>query len=119
MPRRMSFVIALALSGLLGIQAVAALRADDVDADTARRARAAGEIQPVETLLAQVEQACRGRFVEMELDEDDGRWTYEIKLIGPQGDVAELEYDARDLRLLEAEGRNLGLLECVPPGTPD
>ena len=55
----------------------------------------------------------------MELDEDDGQWTYEIKLIGPRGDVAELEYDAADLRLLEAEGQHLDALECVPPGTPD
>ncbi len=33
--------------------------------------------------------------------------------------AAELEYDAADLRLLEAEGRRLDALECVPPGTPD
>jgi uncharacterized membrane protein YkoI len=97
----------------------ATLRADDVDADGARRARDAGKIAPLQHLFDKVERECRGRFVEMELDEDDGQWTYEIKLIGPRGDVAELEYDAADLRLLEAEGQHLDALECVPPGTPD
>jgi len=93
--------------------------ADDFDAQTAQRAREAGRIQPLERLLARVERDCRARFVEMELEEEDGRWVYEIKLLGPHGDVAELEYDAESLRLLEAEGRRLDALECVPPGTPD
>ena len=106
-------------AGVLLLGASATLHADDVDAEQARRARAAGEIVPLEQLFDKVERECRGRFVEMELDEDDGQWTYEIKLIGPHGDVAELEYDAADLRLLEAEGRHLDALECVPPGTPD
>lgn len=95
--------------------------ADDDDNDDMRAARAAmaaGEIRPLADLLAQVEAQCDGRFVEMELDHDDGRWIYEIKLLGPSGDVAELEYDAHDLTLLEAEGRRLNLLGCVPPGTP-
>lgn len=115
-----SSTTALLIGLCLALAAVfATAHADAVDADTARRARAAGTIQPVEQLLTRVERECRGRFVEMELEEDDGRWIYEIKLIGPRGDVAELEYDARDLRLLEAEGRNLAALECVPAGTPD
>ncbi|WP_353109124.1 PepSY domain-containing protein [Salinisphaera dokdonensis] len=104
------------------VSSVGVLKADDsdaADARAARRALDAGEIRPFGQLLAQVERDCRGRFVEMELEEDDGRWIYEIKMLGPQGDVAELEYDAADLRLLEAEGKRLGALECVPPGTPD
>ncbi|WP_348764993.1 peptidase [uncultured Salinisphaera sp.] len=105
--------------GCLLIGGSAALHADDVDAEGARRARDAGKIAPLRSLFDKVERECRGRFVEMELEEDDGRWTYEIKLIGPGGDVAELEYDAADLRLLEAEGKGLDALECVPPGTPD
>ncbi|GAB3670491.1 hypothetical protein GCM10028792_01270 [Salinisphaera aquimarina] len=100
---------------------VAASRADDDDddMDAARAALAAGDIRPLDALLAKVERECRGRFVEMELERDDGLWIYEIKLLGPRGDVAELEYDARDFALVEAEGRRLDLLDCVPPGTPD
>tara|TARA_B100002049_G_scaffold237077_1_gene226023 strand:- start:541 stop:963 length:423 start_codon:yes stop_codon:yes gene_type:complete len=118
-------LLSTALVLLVGIGAaggVGVLQADESDAAEARAARralAAGEIQPFGRLLAQVERECRGRFVEMELEEDDSRWIYEIKLLGPQGDVAELEYDAADLRLLEAEGRRLRALECVPTGTPD
>ena len=113
-----SFLPWLCVGGLL-IGASAALRAGDVDAEDARQASDAGKIAPLRHLFDKVERECRGRFVEMELEEDDGRWTYEIKLIGPGGDVAELEYDAADLRLLEAEGKGLDALECVPPGTPD
>lgn len=107
------------LIGACAGASIGTARADDGDAAAARRALEAGRIQPFERLLARVERDCRGRFVEMELEEEDAGWVYEIKLLGPHGDVAELEYDAESLRLLEAEGRRLDALECVPPGTPD
>lgn len=113
-----SLVCALLFALCAGIT-VGLARADDFDAEAAQRARDNGQIQALERLLARVERDCRGRFVEMELEEEDGGWVYEIKLLGPHGDVAELEYDAASLRLLEAEGRRLDALECVPPGTPD
>ena len=113
------FCLLVAIGAVSGVGVLQADDSDAADARAARRALDAGEIQPLGRLLAQVERDCRGRFVEMELEEDDGRWVYEIKLLGPHGDVAELEYDAADLRLLEAEGRRLDALECVPPGTPD
>lgn len=94
----------------------AALADDDEDA---RALLAAGEVRPLSELIEHVESTCRGRFVETELEEDDGVWVYEIKLLGPDGDVAELEYDARDFDLLEAEGKRLDRLGCVPAGTPD
>lgn len=93
--------------------------AADVDQRGAREALRAGEIRPLMELLAIVEKECRGDLVEVELEHEHGRWDYEISLLGPHGDVAELEYDAKSLQLLEAEGRNLDALECVPEGTPD
>ncbi|MES1926266.1 hypothetical protein [Salinisphaera sp. T31B1] len=108
------------VAAALGLALAAGVsHADDDDMEAARRALAAGEIRPFSTLLARIERDCDARFVEMELDRDDGLWIYEIKLLGPGGDVAELEYDARDLRLLEAEGHHLAKLRCVPAGTPD
>ena len=95
------------------------LAAADVDQRTARDALNAGDIRPLTELLAQVERECRGDLVEVELENDDGGWVYEISLIGPNGDVGELEYHAKTFALLEAEGRRLDLLKCVPPGTPD
>lgn len=111
-------LLALLAAGALTLSFGAAW-ADEADAEAVRRARTAGEIRPLSDLLAQVKAQCQGRFVEVELEESDGRWTYEITWLGPRGDVAELEYDANDFGLLEAEGRHLDALDCVPPGTPD
>lgn len=92
--------------------------ASDTDADAMQRARAAGEIQPLGKLLGLVQSQCQGQFVAVELERSNGRWVYEITLLGPHGDVAELEYGADDFALLEAEGRQLQALGCVPPETP-
>lgn len=107
------FILALTCVLLAGLPAVAD------DQREARAALEAGKIRPLAELLARVETDCRGDMLEVELDEDDDRWSYEITLVGPHGDVAELEYDASSLALLEAEGRDLAALQCVPPGTPD
>ena len=97
-------ILLMTCVALAGIPAIAD------DQREARAALEAGKIRPLTELLARVEA---------ELDEDDDRWFYEITLVGPRGDVAELEYDARSFELVEAEGRRLSALACVSPGTPD
>lgn len=106
-------ILLMTCVALAGIPAIAD------DQREARAALEAGKIRPLTELLARVEADCRGDMVEVELDEDDDRWFYEITLVGPRGDVAELEYDARSFELVEAEGRRLSALACVSPGTPD
>lgn len=91
---------------LLAASAPAA-RADD-DHDRARRALEAGQIAPLSEVLAAVERDFRGRVIEVELERDDGRWIYEIKLLTPQGSVIKLEYDAATRTLLRAQGRGVG-----------
>jgi hypothetical protein len=98
--------------------ALPALAYADVDQRAARAALKAGEIRPLTELLAFVDTRCNGDLIEIELERGDAGWYYEIKLLGPESDINELEYHAHSFALIEAEGRNLDLLECVPEGTP-
>ena len=46
-----------------------------------------------------------GSPVEIELDDEDGRFIYKVKLLALSGAIVNLEYDARDARLLRAKSR--------------
>lgn len=80
---------------------------DDEDRAALRDAVRRGEIRPLAEILAQISADYHGEIIEVELDEDDGEWVYEIDLLAPTGDRVEFEFDARSGRLLEIEGRNL------------
>jgi uncharacterized membrane protein YkoI len=84
------------------LAATPALAGDD-DQDRARRALQAGEIRPLEEVLRAVRSILPGDVVGVELDRDDGRWIYEIKVLSPDGRRREVEIDARDLRILEID----------------
>jgi len=94
----------LALAVVLACVGVAA--ADD-DHARARAAREAGQIVPLQAILDRVHAEFTGDPVEIELDDDDGRFIYKVKLLGPGGAIVKLEYDARDARLLRAKGRGV------------
>lgn len=80
--------------------------ADDArDHDRARQALEAGEILPLRTILERVERDHPGQVLEIELERDDGRWIYEIKLLRAGGAVNKLKVDAADGRVLEQRSR--------------
>ena len=83
---------------------VGAAAADD-DHARARAAREAGQIVSLQAILDRVHAEFTGHPVEIELDDDDGRFIYKVKLLAPGGAIVKLEYDARDARLLRAKGR--------------
>ncbi len=74
------------------------------DHERARAALAAGEIRPLAVLLAEVERRYLGTVIETELDRDDGRWVYQVKLLPPSGRVFELKFDAATGALLRSRG---------------
>ncbi len=86
-----------------------AVLADDRDQERALEALKAGEVLPLRTMLDEVESRFSGDVLEVELDEDDenGRriWTYEIKLISPEGNVIKLKLDAKTKEILRIKGR--------------
>jgi uncharacterized membrane protein YkoI len=77
--------------------------ADGDDHDHARRALQAGEILPLAEILKTAEAARGGRAIELELERDDGRWTYELELVTPEGRLYEMEIDAATGAVLEIE----------------
>jgi uncharacterized membrane protein YkoI len=97
------------LAGLLGALALPAIRpalAGDNDHERARRAVEAGRIRPLVQLLAEIERRYVGQVVETELDDDDndGRWTYEFKLLPPSGHMFKVELDAATGAVIGTKG---------------
>lgn len=78
--------------------------AADSRSERAFNALKAGEILQLSRILQEVHRDFSGDVIEVELDRSDGRWVYEIKLLSAQGAVIELDYDARDARLLKTKG---------------
>ena len=87
------------------VLACAAAAGADDDHARARAAREAGEIVSLQAILDRVHAEFTGSPVEIELDDDDGRFIYKVKLLTPAGAIVKLEYDARDGRLLRVKGR--------------
>lgn len=95
---------AVTIAAALALSMAVPTRADDDDHDRARAAVQAGEVVPLGDVLAQAEADFVGDMVEAELENDHGRWVYELKLITPGGTLLELLYDAADKELLRARG---------------
>lgn len=112
--RRAALIV---LTGLaMGLAGITDARADgdskpvnkDRDIDDhydATKARAAGEILPVSEILAEVKKNYPGEVVGFELEQEDGRWIYEFKIITPENHFIEVYIDAKNKNLIEVEGK--------------
>lgn len=60
-----------------------------------------GRFVPLEQVMADAMRRYPGKLVEVELEEDDDE--YEIEILGADGVVMELEYDARTGKLRKME----------------
>lgn len=75
------------------------LDGDAREQQAVRQAVQQGRYVPLETVVRDALKRSPGRLLEVELDDD----TYEIEILGPNGKVMELDYDARNGRLLKME----------------
>jgi uncharacterized membrane protein YkoI len=76
------------------------------DHDRARAALEAGEILPLATVLERVRTSHPGEVLEVELESEDGRWVYELKLLQRGGALVRLHVDARNGAVVKRrEGR--------------
>ena len=57
-------------------------------------------------LLERVARTHPGQVLELELEREDGRWIYEVKLLQPGGRIVALEVDARSAELLKQRSRD-------------
>ncbi len=81
----------------------------DEDGREIRKAVEAGEVVPLQDLLARIREEFQGRVVKAELEREHRggkkRWIYEIKVLTSQGNVLKLEYDAKTMDLIKVRGR--------------
>ncbi|MBI2275822.1 MAG: peptidase [Dechloromonas sp.] len=77
------------------------------DHDLARQAVEAGEVLPLSTVLSRLERDYPGQVLAVELERDEERWIYEIKMIRQGGGMSKLKLDARDASLIEIRSKGL------------
>src|SRR5690606_8515009 len=77
--------------------------ADDDDHDRARAAVERGAILTLNRILEVAARDTPGRVSDVSLDEDDGRYVYEVEIIGRGGQIVEMKIDAASGRILERE----------------
>lgn len=96
----------LALAGVVvAIALVPAWAGDEGDHERARAAVQAGDVLPLATVLERLKRSHPGQVLEVELEQEDGRWVYEIKLLQADGQLLKLELDARTAQTLEVKRR--------------
>lgn len=79
---------------------------DKVDHERARAAVQAGEVLPLATLLERLQRTHPGQVLELELEREDGRWIYELKLLQTDGQLLKLEVDAATGQVLELKRKD-------------
>lgn len=83
------------LSAFLVLVLAFSVSADDLSQDEALRLREQGRIVSLETVLSLIQaRHPASRLLEVELEEDDDRYRYEVELVTADGIVRELEIDA-------------------------
>lgn len=102
MNRRLNLPRCCIAGALLAALSVGVL-ADDVGPEVAKRLLSEGRVRPLEEILAGVKAKVPGELLEVELELEDGVYVYDIKLLGPNGRVVEVEADAKTGKILEIE----------------
>ncbi|PUA27710.1 MAG: peptidase [Cellvibrio sp. 79] len=89
---------------LLFLTLTGSVNARDLSQDEALRLRAQGRIIPLEQLLSLVESRHpNASLLEVELEEDDDIYIYDVELATRDGVVRELEIDASTGKILKDE----------------
>ena len=100
--------IALTSLLLIGLAQSSAWGSDSRDHERARAAVEAGQGLPLPTLLERLRRTHPGQVLELELERDDGRWIYEIKLLQANGQLLKLDVDAATAQVLQVKRKDSG-----------
>ncbi len=111
-------VWAMAVASLCALGAVLPALAEDAhdahngrdkheerDHDRARKAVQAGQVMPLPEVLTRLERSHPGKVLEVELEGEEGRWVYELKVLQEGGRLIKLKVDARSGEVLKARPR--------------
>ena len=96
-----SLLAAAALLAGAGLSVPGASAGERVRVEEIRQLRESGQILSAEDILARSRAVQPGQVVGLELEREDGRWIYEVKLIDERNRVHELELDAASGEVLE------------------
>ena len=100
--------IALTSLLLIGLAQPSAWGSDSRDHERARAAVEAGQVLPLPTLLERLRRTHPGQVLELELERDDGRWIYEVKLLQANGQLLKLDVDAATAQVLQVKRKDVG-----------
>ena len=106
--RRARPKIALAALLLAGLAQPSAWGSDSRDHERARAAVEAGQVLPLPTLLERLRRTHPGQVLELELEREDGRWIYEVKLLQANGQLLKLDVDAATAQVLQVKRKDVG-----------
>ena len=111
----LSAVLAIALAAVVLLLAVPAQAAGWSQREAAQQAIDTGQIQPMKAMLAKVEAENPGAAVlDADLENKNGRWLYEFKLVRPSGEMVKLRLDARDGSVVDRRVRGAGMSAARP-----
>ncbi|MCD6665940.1 MAG: PepSY domain-containing protein [Hydrogenophaga sp.] len=102
-PRLPSWLARLTLAAVLSTALLPAMA--DNDHNRARAAVQSGQILPLKAVLERLERDHPGQVLEIELDEEKGRWVYEVRLLQADGKLVKLELDAATADVLRSRSR--------------
>jgi uncharacterized membrane protein YkoI len=88
------------------------------DAERARAALSTGAILSLPALLQRMQTQNPGHVLEAELDLENQRWVYDLKLLPPTGGVVRLELDARDGSVLQRREKRRSVTPAATPAAP-
>ncbi|MCO5107089.1 MAG: PepSY domain-containing protein [Burkholderiaceae bacterium] len=91
--------------GSTAFVALPATSAERVRHQEVRQLRESGKILPMEDILGRVRAAQPGQIVEVELEREDGRYVYDVRVIDDADKMHKLELDAGSGEVLRRKTR--------------
>ena len=110
----MKNIIACLLLVLLTGNAVAKDRDHHEDQDRAREAVERGDASSYAQLEEVITSQFKGRIIRVELDREWHEWVYKLRLLEDDGRVVKIEVNAKNLQIVEVEGRQLESIVKLP-----
>lgn len=95
--------MSILIVGLAATMVMSSIVFGESDHQKSRHLVEQGEILPLQKILDRLGQERAGRVLEVELENEDDRYIYEIELLGEEGRVWEYEIDATTGEILDRE----------------